>query len=265
MEFVKFYRFQSINEALMAYCLRLLRYLGITEGGMEHLQILRDYNRLADTEGGLPRGHKAVQSDDWCAIFAAGQAHALGLTDAYPMECSCSKIIEIAKKMGIWIESDSYIPVPGDWVLYAWKGQEGVENTLAPNHIGTIYGCDGENMLAVEGNKGDKVDVRKLPVGDKRIRGFVHPDLSGLVGSLIAPAVVEKVQEPVVPVPPADPSKPILYRTVEEVPEAYRPTVSKLLALGKLQGYSADNLGMSEDLARMLTINDRCGLYELPV
>lgn len=263
MEFVKFFRFQSIHEALMAYCLRLLRYLGITEGSAEHLQVLKDYNTLVNTKGGLPRGHKAVQSDDWCAIFAAGQAHALGLTDAYPMECSCSKIIEIAKGMGIWIESDSYIPVPGDWVLYAWKGLEGAENTLAPNHIGTIYYSDGEIMLAVEGNKGDKVDTRALAVGDKRIRGFVHPDLSGLVGSLIAPIEVGVPLEPVVPEPPADPKRPVLYARVDEVPADYRPTIVKLMVRGALRGYSADNLGMSEDLARMLTINDRCGLYEL--
>lgn len=261
MEFVKFFRFQSISEALMAYCLRLLRYLGITEGGMEHLQILRDYNRLADTEGGLPRGHKAVQSDDWCAIFAAGQAHALGLTDAYPMECSCSRIIEIAKNMGIWIESDGYIPAPGDWVLYAWKGQEGQENTLAPNHIGTIYHCDGEVMLAVEGNKGDKVGTRALAVGDKRIRGFVHPDLSGLVGSLIAPVAVDKPQEPVVPV---DPRKPVLYATVEEVPEWGRGAVAKLQERGWLQGVAEGDLGLTEELVRTLTVLDRAGVFELP-
>ena len=263
MEFVKFFRFQSINEALMAYCLRMLRQLGAAEGSAEHLQILKDYNTLANTKGGLPRGHKAVQSDDWCAIFAAGQAHALGLTDVYPMECSCSRIIEIAKKMGIWIESDSYIPAPGDWVLYAWKGLEGQENELAPNHIGTIYHSDGEIMLAVEGNKGDKVDTRALSVGDKRIRGFVHPDLSGLVGSLIAPIEVGAPLEPVEPEPPADPTRPVLYARVDEVPADYRPTIVKLMERDALRGYSADNLGMSEDLARMLTINDRCGLYEL--
>ena len=238
----------------MAYCLRLLRYLGITEGSAEHLQILKDYNTLAGTKGGLPRGHKAVESDDWCAIFAAGQAHRVGLTDAYPMECSCSRIIQKAEELGIWIEADSYIPVPGDWVLFAWKGQEGQENTLAPNHIGTIYYSDGEIMLAVEGNKGDKVDTRALAVGDKRIRGFVHPDLSGLVGTVIAP---------VEPEPPADPKRPVLYARVDEVPADYRPTIVKLMERGALRGYSADNLGMSEDLARMLTINDRCGLYEL--
>ena len=261
-EFVKLYRFQSINEVLMAYCLRMLRQLGAAEGSAEYQQILKDYNTLANTKGGLPRGHKAVPSDDWCAIYAAGQAHAVGLTEAYPMECSCSRIIEIAKKMGIWIESDSYIPVPGDWVLYAWKGLEDQENELAPNHIGAIYGCDGEIMLAVEGNKGDKVDVRKLAVGDKRIRGFVHPDLSGLVGSLIAPVAVEKPQEPVVPV---DPRKPVLYATVEEVPEWGRAAVAKLQERGWLQGVAEGDLGLTEELVRTLTVLDRAGVFELPI
>ena len=260
MDLVKFYRYQSINEALMAYCLRMLRQLGAAEDSAEHLDILKDYNALAQTRAGLPRGHKAVPSDDWCAIFAAGQAHALGLTEAYPMECSCSRIVQIAKEMGIWIENDSYIPVIGDWILYAWKGQEGQENELAPNHIGIIYGCDGENMLAVEGNKGDKVDTRALAVGDKRIRGFVHPDLSGLVGSLIAPVAVDKPQEPVVPV---DPRKPVLYATVDEVPEYARPTIANLVDRGLLLGVDVGNLGLSEDLVRMLTINARAGLYDL--
>ena len=265
MDFVKFYRYQSINEALMAYCLRMLRQLGVAEGSAGHLAILKDYNTLANTKAGLPRGHKAVPSDDWCAEFAAGQAHALGLTEAYPMECSCSKIIEIAKEKGIWIEDDNYKPAFGDWVLFAWKGQEGQENELAPNHVGTIYGCDGEIMVSVEGNKGDKVDTRALAVGDKRIRGFVHPDLSGLVGSLIAPAVVEKVQEPVVPVPPVDPKLPGLYATVEQVPEWGRAAVAKLQERGWLQGVGEDDLGLTAELVRTLTVLDRAGVFELPI
>jgi hypothetical protein len=265
MDFVKPYRFHSINEALMAYCLRMLRQLGAAEGSAGHLAILKDYNTLANTKAGLPRGHKAVPSDDWCAEFAAGQAHALGLTEAYPMECSCSRIVQIAKEMGIWIESDSYIPVVGDWVLFAWKGQEGQENELAPNHIGTIYGCDGENMLAVEGNKGDKVDTRALAVGDKRIRGFVHPDLSGLVGSLIAPIEVGRPLEPVVPVVPVDPNLPVLYATVEQVPEWGRAAVTKLQERGWLQGVAEDDLGLTEELVRTLTVLDRAGVFELPI
>lgn len=252
MEFVRFYKYNTIAEALMAYLLRMMRYLGITEGSAEHRQILRDYNTLAGTSLGLPRGHEAVASDDWCAIFAAGQAHAAGLTYAYPMECSCSKIIEIAKTMGIWIEDDGYIPAPGDWVLYAWKGLADAENTLAPNHIGTIYHSDGEIMLVVEGNKSDAVGVRAMAVGDKRIRGFVHPDLSGLIGDVIAPPAV---QEPVQ-------AGGAIYHRVEDVPEFARPTVAKLVERGLLLGIDAGDLGLSEELIRTLTILDRAGAFE---
>lgn len=257
MELTRFYHYQSEAEARGAYCLRLLRYLGIQEGSAEHQDILDDYNTLARMPGGLPRGHKAVKSDDWCAIFAAGQAHAMLMTDIYPMECSCSKIIEIAKAKGIWIESDEYIPVRGDWVLFAWKGQEGQENTLAPNHIGTIYHSDGETMIAVEGNKGNAVGVRSLKVGDKRIRGFVHPDYSQLIGGLIAPPAAP--QEPVEPV---NPSTPVLYHRLDEVPEYGRATVAKLLDRGWLKGVGEDDLGLTDVLTRTLVILDRAHAFD---
>ena len=257
MELVRFYRYHSEAEARSAYCLRLLRWLGVTEGSAGHQKILDDYNGLAKTESGLPRGHKAVKSDDWCAEFASGQAHALGLTEIYPMECSCSKIIEIAQVMGIWIEDDGYIPVPGDWVLFAWKGAGGQENTLAPNHIGTIYHCDGTIMVAVEGNKGDAVGVRALEVGDKRIRGFVHPDYSKLIGTLIAPA-----EDPAEPV---EPEEPAVYHRVEDVPEFGRATVAKLVGQGWLLGVDEDDLEISHDLLRTLVILDRAGAFELPI
>lgn len=258
MELTKFYRHQSIAECIYAYLLRMLRYLGIREGSVEHQEILTAYNRLEGTAVGLPRGHKAVKTDDWCAIFSAGQAHAQGLTDIYPMECSCSRIIEIAKEKGIWIEDDGYIPVPGDWALFAWKGLEGQENALAPNHIGTIYYSDGELMIAVEGNKGDAVGTRALAVGDKRIRGFVHPDYSQLIGKLIAPAAAKED-----PAEPVDPKRPVRYRRVDEVPEFARSTVAKLVERKLLLGVGEDDLGLSEDMIRVLTMLDRANAFEL--
>lgn len=247
MELTNFYKYQTIQEAVSAYLLRLLRYLGIKEGGMEHGEIVKAYNTLAGRPEGLPRGIKAVLEYDWCAITVAGIAHAMGLTEAYPMEMSCGEIVKLAKAMGIWIEDDSYIPVPGDWCLFAWKGAEGQENTLAPNHIGAVYFSDGEIFLTVEGNKGDKVDTRALTVGDKRIRGFVHPDFSRCIGKSIAPS------EPVQPI----------YRRLDEVPEWGRATVDKLVGRGWLKGVSGDDLGLTEDLVRVLTVLDRGQVFEV--
>lgn len=257
MELTKFYRYNTDREAAQAYALRLLRYHGAKEGGLEHRQFVEDYNTLAKTAQGLPRGIKAVMDYDWCAIFAAGQAHAMGLTEAYPMEMSCSLIIEKAKAMGIWIEGDSYIPCVGDWVIFAWEAPDG-ENLEKPDHIGVVYDCDGEIIRTEEGNKGDKVDSRAFQVGDKRIRGFVHPDLTALYGSVIAPPAAKEE-----PAEPIDPSRPVLYRRVDEVPEFARPTVAKLVERKLLLGVGEDDLALSEDMIRILTLLDRANAFEL--
>lgn len=254
MEMTRLYRYSTDREAAQGYALRLLRYHGAKEGGLEHRQFVDDYNTLAQTAQGLPRGLKAVMDYDWCAIFAAGQAHAMGLTEAYPMEMSCSLIIEKAQKMGIWIEGDSYIPCVGDWVIFAWEAPNG-ENAEKPDHIGTVYDCDGEIIRTVGGNKGDKVDSRAFLVGDKRIRGFVHPNLAVLHGSVIAPPAPR--DEPVAP------KRPGLYHRLDEVPDYARPTVAKLAERKLLLGVGEEDLSLSEDMIRTLTVLDRAGCFEL--
>ena len=54
------------------------------------------------------------------------------------------------------------------------------------------------------------------------------------------------------------------YKTLEEVPEYGRATVKKLIDKGLLKGYADSSLGLnlSEELVRILVINDRAGLYK---
>lgn len=251
MDFVKFYRYQSISEARSAYCLKMLRYLGIREGSVEHQQILDDYNKLAKTPQGLPRGWKALPTDAWCAEFVSGQAHVMGLTEIYPMECGCNQIIEIAQRMGIWIEADDYIPMPGDWVLFSTASPAG-ENRERSSHVGAVYYSDGEIIITVEGNKSNAVGTRAMAVGAANIRGYVHPDYSQLVGSVIAPPAV---QEP----PAVEP--PVAYRTLVDIPEFGKATIAKMVESGWILGVDSDNLGISADMLRMLVILDRAGVF----
>ena len=51
-----------------------------------------------------------------------------------------------------------------------------------------------------------------------------------------------------------------VYKTIDEVPESYRPSVQALVDKGALQGYGAGTLNISEDLCRMATVLDRLGL-----
>ena len=54
------------------------------------------------------------------------------------------------------------------------------------------------------------------------------------------------------------------YKTLEEVPEYGRAIVKKLIDKGLLKGYADSSLGLnlSEELVRILVINDRAGLYK---
>lgn len=55
--------------------------------------------------------------------------------------------------------------------------------------------------------------------------------------------------------------EPMIYKTIDEVPAYAKATVSKLVQRNSLEGIAPDNLGLTDDLIRMLVINDREGLY----
>ena len=52
------------------------------------------------------------------------------------------------------------------------------------------------------------------------------------------------------------------YKTVDDVPAAYRPAVQKILDKGVLKGYGDGSINVSEDLCRTVTILDRLGLLK---
>ena len=80
--------------------------------------------------------------------------------------------------------------------------------------------------------------MRHLELDAATIRGFVCPDYE---------AAEER-------------SDTMRYHTLEEVPEYARGTIEKLTAEGSLLGIGADDLGLSEELIRILVILDRRGI-----
>ena len=204
------------------------KWLDTKEGSEDHKVILAIYNSIRP----LPRGYAMTKSDDWCAAFVSAAAVEAGLGERYPLECSCSKIIEKAKQMNIWQERDDHVPKMGDWVLYNWQSGGTGDDTGAPDHVGVVIGLESGKVLAVEGNYDNAVKLRRFPVNWERIRGFVCP-------------VME--------------DENMIYHTLQEVPEYARATIEKLTADGSLRGVSADDLGLTEDLLRTLVILDRRG------
>lgn len=158
------------REARLHYLTGLLRCCGTAEGSEMHKTIVDLYNRIDP----LPRGYRAVLSDDWCAIFLCGIAHSLGYR-GWPFECSCSMLIGLAEAQGRWHRPGTYLPQPGDWVIYDWGPNGRVD------HIGAVAWIEEGSLWIVEGNNGDSVRLRSIASDDERIYGCVELDFAELV------------------------------------------------------------------------------------
>ena len=147
-------------------------WLGYKESDGSHRKIVDVYN----SHRPLARGYALRYTDAWCAGFVSAVAIRLGLTDIMPTEVGVWNMIELYKKLGRWKESDSYIPKPGDVIMYAW-GDNGVgECTGGASHVGIVAACDGRTITVIEGNKNDAVGYREIAVNGRYIRGFGLPD-----------------------------------------------------------------------------------------
>lgn len=147
-------------------------WLGKKESDGSHKMIVDIYN----TYKPLPRGTKMQYDWPWCACTVSALAIKLGYTDIVPIEMSCSKLIELAKKKGIWIEDESITPTPGMFLLYDWDEKNKKGNNLGdPEHIGIVEKVNGKEIYIIEGNYGNAVKRRIVEVDDIYFRGYIAP------------------------------------------------------------------------------------------
>lgn len=146
-------------------------WVGANEKAGTHKQIIDIYN----SHKPLARGYKVKYTDEWCATFITALAIKCNATDIIPKECSCSKMIELLKARGIWVESDSYTPKAGDLILYDWQDSGRGENLGSPEHIGIVEKVSNGAITVIEGNKGEAVARRNLAVNGRYIRGYGVP------------------------------------------------------------------------------------------
>ena len=124
----------------------------------------------------LARGYALKYTDAWCAGFVSAVAIKLGLTDIMPTEVGVWNMIELYRKLGRWQESDSYVPKPGDVIMYAWSDNGVGDCTSGASHVGIVVACDGKTITVIEGNKANAVGYREIAVNGRYIRGFGLPD-----------------------------------------------------------------------------------------
>jgi hypothetical protein len=163
-------------------------WVGIKEGSSGHKEILAIYN----SQKPLPRGYKMTTKDAWCAATTTAVAVKLGYTDIIPCECSCTKLIEKAKAMGIWVENESVTPKPGWLCIYDWQDNGRGDNKGAPEHVGMVEKVSGGQFVVIEGNYSNSVKRRPLEVNGRYIRGFIAPKYDAEV---VQPKPVEEKEE----------------------------------------------------------------------
>ena len=114
--------------------------------------------------------------DNWCAAFVSVAAIQSGLTDIIPTECGCQRQIGLWQELGQWEEDDSYEPLPGDIIYYSSGAPLFGDNTKWSDHVGIVVGTWHGWIKVIEGNYGDMVAYRYIPINAVNIRGYATPD-----------------------------------------------------------------------------------------
>lgn len=211
-------------------------WLGYSEKNGKFRSIIDLYN----TQQPLPRGYKVQYTDEWCAATVTAAGIQAGLHDIILGECSCSRMIALYQAVGRWMENDAYRPQPGDIIMYDWDDTGAGENKGAPEHVGIVAEVNGNTITIIEGNKGQAVATRTMAVNGRYIRGYCLPDYAGKAES--------------------EDDNMTYYKTINDVPNDYRPSVQKLITKGVLKGYGNGEINVSEDFCRTMTVLDRLNL-----
>lgn len=152
-------------------------WLGCKEEDGSHQPIIDLYNQHEP----LAQGYKVQYDDQWCATFVSASAIKAELTGIIPTECGCERQIELFQELGTWEEADDYLPLPGDIIYYCRNNKDiGKDCTGWSDHVGIVVGTNGKRIKVIEGNYGDAVGYRYLPVNALIIRGYAVPDYSQL-------------------------------------------------------------------------------------
>ena len=187
----------TITAGRSAVVNKMLAWEGYSEQNGKFKVIIDGYNSYLPTAVKAGTANYSMKySDEWCACASSNAYIACGLGHMFPVECSCPRMVTLAKKMGIWQENDSYVPDPADAVLYDWEDSGSGENTGTPDHIGIVISVDKSKgtFVVMEGNKNEAVGRRTMNVNGRYIRGFITPKFVAdtSAGSSPAKTIIKK-------------------------------------------------------------------------
>lgn len=152
-------------------------WVGYNEVNKKYLEILNVYN----SHKPLARGYAIKPSDKWCDACVSAAAIKAGAVDLIGTEVGVEKHVAIFKRKGIWIEDGTITPQPGDVIVFNWDDNT-QPNDGNSDHIGYVESVSGGKITTLEGNMGEKVGRRTIPVGYGYIRGFARPKYAASSG-----------------------------------------------------------------------------------
>lgn len=153
-------------------------WLHFSEANGKFKEIIDLYN----SKKPLPRGYAVKYSDEWCDTTVSAAGIKAGCDDLIGRECGCEEHVEIFKQLGIWEEDGTVVPEAGWLIVYNW------DNSVQPNngysdHIGFVESVKDNTIVCIEGNKGESVERRSIPIGWGYIRGFAKVKYDAPTGS----------------------------------------------------------------------------------
>ena len=147
-------------------------WVGARKGDRQHAEILNAYNAHKP----LARSYAVKPADDYCATTVSATYIMAGIAEYTGTECGVDKYAQAAKKLGCWVEDDSYRPKIGDACVYDWQDNGIGDNQGWADHIGIVTSVTGNKFVVTEGNmSGGVVGKRTMEVNGKTIRGFIAP------------------------------------------------------------------------------------------
>ena len=180
-----------------------------------------------------------MNNQPWCAMFVswcAEQVGALGKNNKSGIIPKTAWVPDYQiyySAKGLYKPKGSYTPKSGDIILYG-----------SNSHVGLVENCANGKVVTIEGNtsangnssNGDGVYRRTRSLNDSWIKGYCVPEYE------------EGEDE-------------VRYQKLSEVPDWGKDTVQKLINNGILSG-NTNGLDLSNDMLRILVMNDRAGLYD---
>ncbi len=147
-------------------------WLGFSEANGKFKEIIDLYNSVKP----LPRGYAVQYSDEWCDTCVSVAGIKAGCSELIGRECGVEEHVKIFKKLGIWIEDGTITPEPGYVIVYNWD-KAAQPNDGYSDHIGFVEKVSGGMVTAIEGNRGEKVARRVIPLDgdisvDMRLRSM---------------------------------------------------------------------------------------------